>query len=247
MTYCTFKITLYHSSNGVAMDATTENMNIDETRLLDSLLEDEKKYFQEKAYQRFYHKNSIIHSPGDTTDLIYYVEAGRVKIYNISESGKEIIFRFCHPGSLFGLAEICGGDRREVYAEAMEKSKMLSLERKYFIELIRKNSEFSTGVFAILGNRLRQAHRAIQSLAIQDISERLAYLLLKLAALHGSCSAEDTIGYKLTHQEMANMIGATRSTVTEIIIYYRDKQYIAYIDGIITILDQKNLSKIAGS
>jgi CRP/FNR family transcriptional regulator, cyclic AMP receptor protein len=222
-----------------------ETQLVDESTLMDCLLEDEKKFFYEKAYQRFYHKHSIIHSPGDPTNLIYYIETGRVKIYNISESGKEVIFRFCHPGSLFGLAEVCGGERREVYAEAMEDSRVLGLERGYFTQLIRKNPEFSTAVFSILGQRLRQAHRAIQSLAIQDISERLAYLLLKLTALHSHCDAEGTIGYKLTHQEMANMIGATRSTVTEIINYFKEKGYIAYINGIITIPDPENLRELA--
>jgi CRP-like cAMP-binding protein len=222
-----------------------ETLLLDESSLMDCLVEDEKKFFLEKAYQRFYHKHSIIHSPGDPTNLIYYIEAGRVKIYNISESGKEVIFRFCHPGSLFGLAEVCGGERREVYAEAMEDSNILGLERDYFTQLIRKNPEFATGVFSILGQRLRQAHRAIQSLAIQDISERLAFLLLKLSALHGQCATEDTIGYKLTHQEMANMIGATRSTVTEIINYFKEKGYIAYINGIITIPDPENLRELA--
>jgi CRP-like cAMP-binding protein len=225
-----------------------ETSVLDESRLIDCLLEDEKKFFHDKAYQRYYHRHSIIHSPGDPTNLIYYIETGRVKIYNISESGKEVIFRFCHPGSLFGLAEVCGGDRREVYAEAMEDSRVLGLERGYFTQLIRKNPEFAAGVFSILGQRLRQAHRAIQSLAIQDISERLACLLLKLAAIHGHCDSdsEDTIGYKLTHQEMANMIGATRSTVTEIINYFKDKGYIAYINGIITIPDPVNLRELAG-
>ena len=218
---------------------------MDESHLMDCLLDDEKKFFHKKAYQRFYHKHSIIHSPGDPANLIYYVEAGRVKIFNISESGKEVIFRFCHPGSLFGLAEVSGGERREVYAEAMENSRVMGLERKHFTQLIRKNPEFSTVVFSILGQRLRQAHRAIQSLAIQDISERLAWLLLKLSALHSHCNSEDTIGYRLTHQEMANMIGATRSTVTEIINYFKEKGYIAYINGIITIPDPQNLRELA--
>lgn len=223
-----------------------ENLLLDESRLMDCLLEDEKKFFNEKAYQRYYHKHSIIHSPGDPANLIYHIETGRVKIYNISESGKEVIFRFCHPGSLFGLAEVCGGERREVYAEAMEDCRVLGLERAFFTQLIRKNPEFATVVFHILGQRLRQAHRAIQSLAIQDISERLACLLLKLRALHGSCSSDDSIGYKLTHQEMANMIGATRSTVTEIINFFKEKGYIAYVNGIITIHHPDNLRELAG-
>lgn len=228
------------------MDVPFDNLDKNEAQLMDCLSDDERRYFNEMAYRRFYHKNSIIHSPGDKTSLIYYILNGRVKIYNISESGKEVIFRFCNEGALFGLAEVCGGDHREVYAEAVEDSQMLGLERKHLIKLMRQNSEFSIILLNILGTRLRQAHRAIQSLAIQDISERLAYLLLKLTLTHHPCSSEETIGYKLTHQEMANMIGATRSTVTEIINYYKEKKYIAYCSGIINVIDSENLKKIAG-
>ncbi len=228
------------------MDTATGNLTPQEDQLMACLSESENSYFHDMAYRRFYHKNSIIHSPGDQPNLVYYIVAGRVKIYNISESGKEVIFRFCHEGSWFGLAEVCGGERREVYAEAVEDSEMLGLERKHLNTLMKQNAEFSFILLNILGNRLRQAHRAIQSLAIQDISERLAYLLLKLATMHPPCSTDDTIGYKLTHQDMANMIGATRSTVTEVINYYKEKKYIAYRDGIINIIDVENLQKIAG-
>jgi CRP-like cAMP-binding protein len=228
------------------MGTASGKLELSENQLMDSLSAKERQYLEKKAYRRFYRKNTIIHSPGDQTGLVYYILDGRVKIYNISESGKEVIFRFCHKAHLFGLAEVCGGSRREVYAEAMEDTRVLGIDRKYFIDIIKGNPEFSIQVFNILGERLRQAHRAIQSLAIQDVSERLAYLLLKLIGWHAPNPDEDTIGYKLTHQEMANMIGATRSTVTEVINYFKDKKYIAYIDGIITILDFENLEEIAG-
>jgi CRP-like cAMP-binding protein len=224
---------------------TTETSIPDESQLLDCLSDTERLYFEEMAYKRLYHKNSIIHAPGDQSTLIQYVVDGRVKIYNIAESGKEIIFRFCYSGSFFGLAEVCGGERREVYAEAMEDSHVLGLEREYFLKLIKGNPELAGVVFGILGKRLRQAHRAIQSLAIQDTSERLAYLLLKLSDMHRPCSGTTTVGHKLTHQEMANMIGATRSTVTELINYFKEKEYITYVDGIICIISPDQLNSIA--
>jgi CRP/FNR family transcriptional regulator, cyclic AMP receptor protein len=232
--------------DGDLMETASERLEFSENRLMDCLSPEEKNYLEKNGYRRFYRKNTIIHSPGDQTGLVYYILDGRVKIYNISESGKEVIFRFCHKAYLFGLAEVCGGNRREVYAEAVEDTRVLGIDRKYFIDIIKGNPEFSIQVFNILGERLRQAHRAIQSLAIQDVGERLAYLLLKLTGMHAPNTSEDTIGYKLTHQEMANMIGATRSTVTEVINYFKEKQYIAYIDGIITILDFGNLKGIAG-
>jgi CRP/FNR family transcriptional regulator len=237
------------SGRGISEDymaTASARLEFSENRLMDCLSAEERDYLEKNAFRRFYRKNTIIHSPGDQTGLVYYILDGRVKIYNISESGKEVIFRFCHKAYLFGLAEVCGGNRREVYAEAVEDTRVLGIDRKYFIDIIRGNPEFSIQVFNILGDRLRQAHRAIQSLAIQDVGERLAYLLLKLARMHAPNTSEDTIGYKLTHQEMANMIGATRSTVTEVINYFKEKQYIAYVDGIITILDFENLKRIAG-
>jgi CRP/FNR family cyclic AMP-dependent transcriptional regulator len=227
------------------MPTSKSGMDLKESDFITQLSPEEKQFLEDKSYKKYYHKNSIIHSPGDKVNHVNYILSGRVKIYNLSESGKEIIYRFCGPNSFFGIAEICGGDRREVFAEAVEDTQALCLDREDFLELLESNHQITLLSLKILGTRLRRAHRAIQSLAMQDTNARLAHLLLKLVNDNRSETSRDTFKDKLTHQEMANMIGATRTTVTELINEYKAHDYIEYIDGKIRILNFDILRQLA--
>ncbi len=220
-------------------------LDFDETEFLTLLTQEQKCFVEQKSYRKFYHKNSIIHSPGDRVYHVNYILSGRIKISNLSASGKEVIYRFCGKNTFFGMAEICGEDRREVFAEAVEDTSTWCLERDDFLELLRANHGVALFVLKVLGGRLRQAHRAIQSLAIQDTSSRLAYLLLKLVEMNHKAGEEALINDKLTHQELASMIGATRTTITEIISDYKESRYIEYLDGKIKILDFAKLREFA--
>ena len=220
-------------------------LDFDETEFLSLLTEEQRRFVEQKSYRKFYHKNSIIHSPGDRVYHVNYILNGRIKISNLSASGKEVIYRFCGRNTFFGMAEICGEDRREVFAEAVEDTNTWCLEREDFLELLRANHGVALFVLKVLGGRLRQAHRAIQSLAIQDTSSRLACLLLKLVEMNRKAGGGALINDKLTHQELASMIGATRTTVTEIISDYKESRYIEYIDGKIQILDFEKLREFA--
>ncbi|MHC1713906.1 MAG: Crp/Fnr family transcriptional regulator [Solidesulfovibrio sp.] len=227
------------------MPGMSRGLDFIESDFLGLLTEEQKRFVEEKSYGKFYHKHSIIHSPGDRVYHVNYILDGKIKIYNISASGKEVIYRFCGRNTFFGLAEICGEDRREVFAEAVEDTHTWCLERDDFLKLLQANHDVALFAIKVLGGRLRQAHRAIQSLAIQDTNSRLACLLLKLVKMGRGQSGENVIDEKLTHQDLANMIGATRTTVTEIINDYKEMQYIEYLDGKIRILDFGKLREFA--
>ena len=185
-----------------------DRLDFDETEFMSLLCEEQKRFVEQKSYPKFYRKNAIIHSPGDRVYHVNYILSGKIKISNLSASGKEVIYRFCGKNTFFGLAEICGEDRREVFAEATED-------------------------------------RALQSLAIQDTHSRRACLFLKLVEMSGKAGGGTLINDKLTHQELASMIGATRTTVTEIVNEYKDLRYIEYLDGKINILDFEKLREFA--
>ena len=222
-----------------------DRLDFDETEFMSLLCEEQKRFVEQKSYPKFYRKNAIIHSPGDRVYHVNYILSGKIKISNLSASGKEVIYRFCGKNTFFGLAEICGEDRREVFAEATEDTHTWCLERDDFLKLLSANHGVALFVLKVLGGRLRQAHRAIQSLAIQDTNSRLACLFLKLVEMSGKAGGGTLINDKLTHQELASMIGATRTTVTEIVNEYKDLRYIEYLDGKINILDFEKLREFA--
>ncbi len=213
--------------------------------ILDELSEGERAFFYQKSHNKKYSKGSIIFSPGDQGNLIYYVLSGSVKIYSLSGCGKEIIHWFCQPKDFFGLAEVCGGEMRTVLAEAVEDTEALCINRANFEELISRNPRIAIFIMRILGSRIRQAHETIKDLVACDVRSRMAQLLVKLGQLCGStCNDIVTIEKKFTHQEMANMIGATRTTVTEVMNEFRKSGFIECDGSRITILDYARLSSL---
>ncbi len=221
---------------------------LDNLDFIKELTEDQRIFFYKNAYKKSYPKNTVIFSPGDTGNLIYYVESGRVKIYNLSPGGREIIYWFCNPKDLFGLAELCGGEMRAVFAEAVEDTQTLAINKMNFVELISKNPEISLLIMRLYGSRIRQAHETIRDLVACDVSSRLAQLLIKLGQISGEpMEGRILLKDKLTHQEMANMIGATRTTVTEIINQFKREGFVKYDAGKITILNPEKLAEIIDS
>lgn len=216
-----------------------------ETDIMARLPESERESLYRESHRKKYPKHTVIHSPGDRGEVISYVLSGRVKIYNLSACGKEIIYRFCTPNTFFGIAEIFGEDR-EVFAEAMEDTEVLCIEKKRFEGLIRRHPDIALMVMKILGTRIRQAHRAIMDFVVCDVRTRLAQLLIKLAQMNGVVNKDGTttLKNKFTHQEMANMIGAIRQTVTENINAFKRSGYIRCADGRLTIVELDKLREL---
>ncbi len=213
--------------------------------IISQLSADDREKLIKRTIIRDYPKGAIISSPGETARYVYYVMEGRVKIYDLSACGREIVFRTCAPKSFFGIAEIFGRHERQVFAEALEPVKILCIEKPAFELLIKSNPAVALLVIRVLGNRVRQAHRSIKSFVFSDTRSRMAQLLIKLAESDGERYPDGKVVLKskLTHQEIADMIGAIRQTVSEIINDLKKKGYIKTDRGIITILNHDGLAK----
>ncbi|HTY26464.1 MAG TPA: Crp/Fnr family transcriptional regulator [Desulfomonilaceae bacterium] len=216
-----------------------------ETDIIARLPDSERALLYQESVRKKYPKCAIIHSPGDRGEFVNYVLSGRVKIYNLSACGKEIIYRFCTSNSFFGIAEIFGEDR-EVFAESMEETEVMCIAKERFEDLIRRHPDIALMVMQILGSRIRQAHRAIMDFVVCDVRARLAQLLIKLAEMNGVVNKDGTttLKNKFTHQEMANMIGAIRQTVNVNINDLKRAGYIRCADGRITIVSMSRLHEL---
>lgn len=168
------------------------------------------------ATRRAATRGEFIFKAGSAGDNVYFLESGRVKIYHLSPTGKEILLWFCFPGEIFGLAEVCHGGGRQVYAEICGPSQVLSVRQDDFKTFLATHPSGALLVNEVLACRLRNLGNIIQGLVASDVNERVAQLLVRLAATHGqkTQNGDVTLDIRLTHQEMANMIGTTRQSVT---------------------------------
>ncbi len=160
-------------------------------------------------------RHGFVFQAGSAGENVYVLLSGRIKIFQLSPVGREIIQWFCFPGEVFGLAEMPRGGRREVYAQACADSEVLSIPKERFRSFLIESPSTAMLVIDLLSCRLRTLGDMLLNLTADDVMSRVIKLLTRLAARYGKrVDADFRLDIDLTHQEMADMIGTSRQTVT---------------------------------
>lgn len=163
-------------------------------------------------------RGEMLFAAGGTDNHVYVVERGRIKIFQLSSKGKETLLWFCARGEIFGVSELCTGSARQVYAQACEDSDVVCIERDRFKAFVAARPTIGLHVIDILSHRLRHLGHAVEQLATIDVRQRLQHLLADLSTRYGQRNDRGVvIDIGITHQEMADMIGTTRQSVTTIL------------------------------
>ena len=173
-------------------------------------------------------KDNLIVLAQDEGDTLFVIMKGQVKVSILSEDGREIILAILGPGEFFGEMSLLDGRRRSATVIATEDSELLSLRRPDFLRLLERMPEMGVKVLATLTSRLRKADRKIESLALMDVSGRVATALLQIGEQTGEPSAGGlVIPNRPTHQQIANMAGTTRETVSRVMKRLEMQGYLA--------------------
>ena len=189
-------------------------------------------------------KKETIFLPGESSQQVYLLKTGRVKISRISEEGRELTLVLLEPGEIFGELEILEGSVRDTIAEAMEESQLCVIQKEQFLSLIRKRPELSFRLTKLIGLRLRRIESRVEDLVFRDVPSRLAHLLIQLTEEYGNTSQNGILlSIKITHQEMANLIGSIRETVSATLGEFKKEGLIAFEGRKIIILRPELLKK----
>lgn len=185
---------------------------------LSSLDQQVKLSLVELGEKRVFSKDQLIFNAGTLVDNVYILLDGRVKIFQLSPLGKEIILWFCFSGEIFGLAEMLHNQRREVYSQACSDVEVLLINKNQFKQFLVEHPQVSLKVIDWLSCRLRELGDVLLNLASDDVTSRVIKLITRLSARYGKL-VDDVIhlDIPLTHQEIADMIGASRQTVTAVL------------------------------
>lgn len=170
------------------------------------------------AHTTHFSRNELIFHAGAPGRNVYFLQKGRVKIYQPSLNGKEVILWFCFPGDMFGLAEVAQGGGRIVNAVACEKSEVLTVSQNQFADFMQGHPAAALLVMQVLSCRLRTLGEVIVNLVNDDVRTRIMKLVLRLSARQGQPQGQHIhLDLPLTHQEIADMVGTTRQTVTSVL------------------------------
>ncbi len=188
-------------------------------RLFERLEPTQLDWLETRSRLRRFAKNSMIYLPADQADGVLLLAEGRVKISSLTAEGKQSILTFIEPGEVFGeLALFQKGDREE-FAEATEDSAIVLIPADSMRKVAEESPHLAMGVTRMVGLRRRRVERRLRYLLFHSNRERLVNLLLELAEDFGTQQADGsvTLRIKLSHQDLASIIGSTRESVTVIL------------------------------
>lgn len=160
-------------------------------------------------------RGETIYQPGNSSDSVYVVEEGRVKLAYLDESGKKLTLVILDPGEIFGEMCLVGETHRRHLATAIEETVIWRVSRKEFMEAIDADPLYLRLLIQHFARRVREFEEALEDLAFKDIQARLSRQLLKLSDEYGVKTEEGIlIGFQITHKELADMIGSARENTT---------------------------------
>jgi CRP/FNR family transcriptional regulator len=179
------------------------------------LLLEDRAALMRLASRRSFKKGGLIFSAGGPADSVCLLESGYVKIYHLGPASREVLLWFCFPGDIFGLSEMVHGGRRQVYARAGTPVQLLSISREAFKAFLTRHPSAAVLVMDVLSHRVRALSQLVQGLITEDVPQRLMQLLSRLSTAYGRPMDKGVcVDIQLTHQEMANMIGTSRQSIT---------------------------------
>ena len=170
------------------------------------------------ARVKYYVRGELVFAAGSPGETVYFLRSGQVKIGQFSSLGREVILWFFLAGEIFGLAEVSRGGGRVVNAQACEPSEVLAVSQLEFRTFIESHPRVALLSLQVLSSRLRLLGEMFFNLVADDVYTRIAKLILRLSARYGvRCGKEILLDIPLTHQEIADMVGTTRQTVTSVL------------------------------
>ena len=190
-------------------------------------------------------KGAILFLEGDVGDKLYLIQSGLVKISR-QEQNREITLALFRDGDFFGeMSLIEKNSLRSATAETIEPSVLYVLLRQDFIHFLENSPKLCLRLLEIAYSRLRKANDQIHDLTFLDVRGRIAKNLVRLADEYGVPGPAGTqIDIKLTHQQIANMSGTVRETVTKTLHELQEEGVIDIDKKKIRILDPRRLQEL---
>lgn len=205
------------------------DLSVDEIRALD-----------EMARMTAVPKGRVIHHQEKRGDGLFLLKKGRVRLSRTTADGKKLDLAILEPGTFFGEMALPGEHMRNAEAEAIEDCTLFVVSQANIERLVLGKPEVALRMLEILGRRLAESEARLEDLAYRSLPARLASLLLRL----GEKSGDVVEG--ITHQELGDMLGVYRETITKTLDELQAAGYIELARRRIRVLDREGLYRQLG-
>lgn len=198
--------------------------------LFSNLSDEDRALLASAQMLRKFQKNVIVLHEGDQSNALYIIESGQVKVSKINEEGKEVVLSILSEGEHFGEMSLIDDEPRSASIITKTNCEFAMIRKQDFEQVLDANPQLALAMMRSLCQRLRAADRSIESLALMDVYGRIARLLLDSAIEQ---DGKQVVPGKLTHKDIAQMVGSSREMVSRIFKDLTDGGYISKLpDGI---------------
>lgn len=214
------------------------NNFINEAKGIDSL----KKLSEERDI-RNYKKKEDIYKEGSYPKGIYFINKGKVKIYQTNELGKELITELHKEGEFFGYLSLLQDEKYTSSATALEDAEVFMIPKDDFFALIYKNAEVSRRFIEMLSDNLREKEKQLVKLAYNSVRKRVAEALVSLSDKYKK-EDEQKFSMNVSREDLANIVGTATETVIRTLSDFKEDKLIEIAGSTITILNYDKLVKM---
>lgn len=194
--------------------------------LFESLEEDELLALSNHLVRRRFPRNSVIINEGDTTNSLYIILSGKVKVFLNDQNGKEVILNVVNAGEYFGEISLFDDGLRSASIMTMEDSQFAVLEKSSFLSCMASHPELALTIIKGLTTRLRGLSDNVRNLALMDVYGRVAHTLLELAVEKDGLTV---ITENLTYKELAKRVGASSKMVGRVMKDLKARGYVTKV------------------
>ncbi len=198
-----------------------------------ALINDEQfDQLKQSVITRKYGKHNPICYRGDYDDKFYFIDSGSVKVSITNDDGKEMILAVLTEGEYFGEMSLIDGQPRSADVETREVTTLHSISKEDFDRIFTTDKAVTINLLKETTHRLREADKKIESLAMMDVYQRIARTFDSISILK---DGKRFVERRITHQDIANMVAASRERVSKIMKTLEQSGYISKINHIICI------------
>ena len=203
--------------------------------------------FESIKYASAYPKGAVLFVEGQAPRGIFVLCKGRVKLSICSTDGKTLILKIAEPGEVLGLSATVSGKPYELTAETIDPCQVNFVKREDFLRFLREHAEACFRVAEQLSDKYNTACHEIRSLGLShSAAEKLAKLLLEWSSKNGeNAKQEPRLKLALTHEEIAQMIGTSRETVTRLFAELKKRQIVHAKGSTLHIRNKAALKQLA--
>ncbi len=203
------------------------------------------KKIVEIGLERKYTKNSIVFLEEEIGAILFIIISGKVKIVRTDDEGKEVILSILGTGDFFGEMALLDGLPRSATVVALDKTELFIIHRREFLELMENSPQIATSLMNELTRRLRKANEQIEDLSLKDAVGRVASVIIRLADDIGKIrKGEVVIEDFPVQQDLANMAGTSRETISRTIHQFMRHEYVEQKGNTLIIKDYEKFKNL---